>query len=189
MKQSVFHIIITVIISVLSITQVQARAGDTLVITGNIVNLRTGPSTNTDVAIKLLKDRKVKEIQRQDDWVEVETGRTDIKSGWVHRSLLKVIKQRLSLAQKRFVRFNEHFTQYKETMKQTGAEYFLEAKDKGEGTLEIVVTKAWLNANDEKKQHSLNKVFQLWSAVIPVGSAMSVHVIDRNGEQHSVILR
>ncbi len=65
-----------------------AATGDKLIITGDIVNLRTAPSSSADSPIKLLKDREVTEIKRQHDWVEIETHRKDIKTGWIHQSLL-----------------------------------------------------------------------------------------------------
>ncbi|MCZ6803442.1 MAG: SH3 domain-containing protein [Proteobacteria bacterium] len=72
----------------LFITNIFAENGDELTITGDIVNLRSDPASDTDALIKLLKGRKVIEIQRQDDWVEIETHRKDIKTGWVHKSLV-----------------------------------------------------------------------------------------------------
>ena len=46
------------------ITSSFADTGDELIITGDIVNLRTGPSSDADAPIKLLQGRKVIEIQR-----------------------------------------------------------------------------------------------------------------------------
>jgi hypothetical protein len=46
-----------------------AATGDKLIITGDIVNLRVEASTEANSPIKLLKDRIVTEIQRQNVWV------------------------------------------------------------------------------------------------------------------------
>lgn len=65
-----------------------ASPDDELVITGDLVNFRSAASSNSAVTTKLPRASKLVEIQPQGDWVEVETGRRDIKTAWVHGSLL-----------------------------------------------------------------------------------------------------
>jgi uncharacterized protein YgiM (DUF1202 family) len=171
-----------------------AATGDELIITGDIVNLRTGPSADAEAPIKLLQGRKVIEIQREDGWVEVETHREDIKTGWVHESLIAKItataKQNRTLSNKRFKRFMQRFNDHNEVIKkQNGDIYFSNVKDKGDGTIEVIATEAWLDAEREERGTSLNEIFRLWSDVVPVGSSMSVIVFDKQGEQHMLMLR
>ena len=183
------------------ITSSFADTGDELIITGDIVNLRTGPSSYTEAPIKLSQGRKVIEIQRNGDWVEIETHRNDIKTGWVHESLvakatatvtaITTTKQNTTPSStKRFKRFKQRFNDQNEVIKkQNGLIYFSEANDKGEGSIEVIATEAWLNAKREERGKSLNEIFKLWSDVVPVGSSMSVIVFDEQGEQHMVMLR
>lgn len=169
-----------------------AATGDKLIITGDIVNLRAEPSTEADSPIKLLKDGKVTEIQRQNDWVEVETHRKDIETGWVHKSLLTkadLFSQNTS-SPTRFDRFMQLFNDHNEVInKQNGVIYFTKVKHKGEGQLEVVASEAWLNIDNELRNNSLSKIFELWSDVTPVGSSISVRVFDEQGEQYTLMLR
>lgn len=173
-----------------SISNSHAAAGDQLIITGNIVNLRTAPSTDAASPIKLLKDQKVTEIHRQGDWVEVKTNREDIKTGWIYKTLIRNLKKKESAEEKRFRIFKQRFNAYKENVRnQNGIPQFKEAIDKGEGTLHVIATEAWLATTHETRGVSLNEVFKLWSAVVPVGSSLSVIVLDEQGEQHTMMLR
>ncbi|MFT5396484.1 MAG: hypothetical protein ACI85N_001683 [Gammaproteobacteria bacterium] len=173
-----------------SISSSHAATGDQLIITGNIVNLRAAPSTDAASPIKLLKDRKVIEIQRQGDWVEVKTNREDIKSGWIYKTLITKLKKKESAEEKRFRIFKQRFTAYKENVRnQNGIPQFKEVIDKGEGTLHVIATESWLATTHETRGVSLTEVFKLWSAVVPVGSSLTVIVLDEQGEQHTMMMR
>jgi SH3-like domain-containing protein len=65
-----------------------AAPGDTLVVTGDDVNVRVGPSSNARVKMRVYQDQQVMELQRQGDWVRAEIGGTGGQDGWIHRSLL-----------------------------------------------------------------------------------------------------
>lgn len=165
-----------------------ATMGDTLVITGDIVNVRTAPSTEADTPIKLSKGQKVIEIRRQDDWVEIETGRDDIKTGWVHKSLVDNVTTKES--SKQFNYFMQRFNEHNETSKNKNESiYFSTAKDSGDGTIELIATEDWLKADYEQRGQALNTIFKLWSDIVPVGKPMSVIVLDKQGEQHMIMLR
>jgi uncharacterized protein YgiM (DUF1202 family) len=169
-----------------------AAAGDELKITGDIVNLRAGPSIGADLLIKLIKDRKVTEIQRQKDWIEIETHRKDIKTGWIHQSLLAkaTTSSPNTSSPTRFDTFKQRFDdQNQVTKKQNGVIYFSAVKNKGQGQIEVIATEAWINAQREKRGTTMNTIFKLWSKVVPVGSSMSVRVFDERGEQHMVMVR
>jgi hypothetical protein len=65
-----------------------AATGDTLIVTGDGVNVRYGPSPDAKVRMQVYHDQPVSEIERQGDWVRVEIAGTDGASGWIHTSLL-----------------------------------------------------------------------------------------------------
>lgn len=186
------HIIILIFACCFILNNSLAEEGDDLIIIGDIVNLRTGPASDSEVALKLVKDRKLIEIQRQGEWVEVETNREDITTGWVHKSLVKhnkAIGRPLS-ADKRFERFKQRFDDQNEVLtKQNGDTYFIDVKDEGEGTLGVIASAFWINAEREERERTINTVFKLWSNVVPVGSSMALIVFDEQGEQHMVMLR
>ena len=173
-----------------SISNSHAAAGDKLIITGSIVNLRTAPSTDAASPIKLLKDREVIEIQRQGDWVEVKTSREDINTGWIYKTLIRKVKKRESAEEKRFRIFKQRFNAYKENIRnQNNIPQFKEVIDKGEGTIHVIATEAWLATTHDARGVSLSDVFKLWSDVVPVGSSLTVIVLDEQGEQHTMMLR
>ena len=65
-----------------------AAPGDTLVVTGDDVNVRVGPSSNARVKMRVYQDQQVMELQRQGDWVRAEIGGSGGQDGWIHGSLL-----------------------------------------------------------------------------------------------------
>ncbi len=67
---------------------VLAAPGDILYVHVEVVNIREGPSTKDPVVLMLLKGHKLLELQRQGEWVEVDTGRTGGKTGWIHSSFI-----------------------------------------------------------------------------------------------------
>jgi len=168
-----------------------AATADELIIIESIVNVRAGPSKEAEVLVKLSKDRKVTEIQRQNNWVEIETHRDDVKTGWIHKSLLgKAAATQNTSSPTRFDHFMQRFNDHNEVIKkQNGVIYFTEAKDKGNGQIDLIATQAWISSNIEMRDTVLNEIFKLWSDVVPVGSSVSVHVLDVQGEQYTVMLR
>lgn len=172
------------------VTNANAATGEQLIITANIVNLRAAPTTQASVLIKLLKDRKVIEVQRQGDWVEINTGRQDFESGWIHRSLITKAMPEQSPEQQRFKIFMQKLNEYNEALnKKTGKHYFENTINKGNNNINVIATESWLKIDQEARSQVLNDIFKLWSDVVPVGNSMSVIVLDKQGEQHMIMLR
>ena len=69
-------------------TPALAAPGDTLVVTGDDVNVRVGPSSNARVKMRVFQDQQVMELQRQGDWVRAEIAGSGGQDGWIHGSLL-----------------------------------------------------------------------------------------------------
>ncbi len=173
------------------ISTTYADTGDELIVTGDIVNLRAAPSINAEVLIKLVKDKKVIELQQLGEWVEVETRRNDINSGWVHESLLagETAKQDTT-SLKYFEQFKQYFDDQNDVInKQNGVVYFSGANFKSEWSIEVIATQTWLNADLEQQQNTLSVIFKLWSDAVPIGSSVSVQVIDEQDNQHMLMLR
>jgi hypothetical protein len=66
-----------------------AAPGQTLIVTGNRVNVRYGPSADAKVRMKITRDQLVRELERQGDWVRAEIVGAGA-SGWISSSLLAV---------------------------------------------------------------------------------------------------
>lgn len=168
-----------------------ALSGDILVVNESLVNVRSGPSNKAESVIKLKENRKVTEIQRQNNWVEVELHRDDINTGWIHSSLLSKASQTQNTSSPtRFDVFMQRFNDHNEVIKkQNGDIYFTKASHKGKGNIEVIATEVWLNKDMESRNNTLSEIFKMWSDVVPVGSSISVHVVDEHGERYTVMLR
>lgn len=65
-----------------------AAAGEMLVVTGDGVNVRFGPNTNTRIRQRVARGQQVMELQREGEWLRVEIVGSDGSEGWIHSSLL-----------------------------------------------------------------------------------------------------
>jgi uncharacterized protein YgiM (DUF1202 family) len=65
-----------------------ADTGDALIVTGNGVNVRAGPSEDAAIRMRVHRGQQVIELQREGSWVRAEIAGTDGQEGWIHSSLL-----------------------------------------------------------------------------------------------------
>jgi uncharacterized protein YgiM (DUF1202 family) len=65
-----------------------ADTGDALIVTGNGVNVRAGPSEDAAIRMRVHRGQQVIELQREGSWVRAEIAGTDGQEGWIHNSLL-----------------------------------------------------------------------------------------------------
>jgi Bacterial SH3 domain len=72
----------------LFVQPMQAAPGDALLVTGDNVNLRSGPSTATAVKMRVRRQQLVVEVERHADWARVEIVGSGGDEGWIHGSLL-----------------------------------------------------------------------------------------------------
>ena len=79
-----------------------AATGDTLIVTGDGVNVRYAPSTDAKVRMRIYRDQLVTERERQGDWVHVEVAGSDGAEGWIYALLLaSPTAEQLARAQRR----------------------------------------------------------------------------------------
>jgi hypothetical protein len=62
--------------------------GDVLTVTGNNVNVRSGPGVGHDVSQQVDRDQRLVEIERSGNWVHAEIEGSDGATGWIHSSLV-----------------------------------------------------------------------------------------------------
>jgi hypothetical protein len=65
-----------------------AATGDALIVTGDNVNVRSGPSNDAAVRMRVNRNQQVIELQREGRWVRAEIAGTNGQEGWIHSSLL-----------------------------------------------------------------------------------------------------
>ncbi|MDX1540488.1 MAG: SH3 domain-containing protein [Geminicoccaceae bacterium] len=76
------------LVALLAAGSAWAASGDPLVVTGDGVNVRSGPSTDNRIVLRVYRNREVVEIAREGDWVRVEIAGSGGQEGWIHSSLL-----------------------------------------------------------------------------------------------------
>lgn len=69
-----------------------AATGDTLLVTGTGVNVRTGPTQEARVILRVNRNQPVIEIAREGDWVRGELVGAGGLEGWIHGSLLATLE-------------------------------------------------------------------------------------------------
>jgi hypothetical protein len=69
-----------------------AATGDVLVVTGDGVNVRAGPSSDAPIRMRVHSDQQVVELQREGSWVRAEIAGMDGEEGWIHSSLLAPLR-------------------------------------------------------------------------------------------------
>ncbi|MEX2353781.1 MAG: SH3 domain-containing protein, partial [Gammaproteobacteria bacterium] len=65
----------------------KAQSGQELRITGSLVNVREAPSIDTPVLLRLSQGRRIIELGREGEWIQVQLDHDDVNSGWIHQSL------------------------------------------------------------------------------------------------------
>lgn len=65
-----------------------AATGDALIVTGDDVNVRAGPSGDAAIRLRVHSGQQVIELQREGSWVRAEIAGTEGQEGWIHSSLL-----------------------------------------------------------------------------------------------------
>ena len=171
----------------LSTGLVLAATGDVLYVHGDVVNMRSGPSTDSEIVIQLNKGHKLLEFRRTGDWVEVGADRTGGKSGWIHSALIgKDFKggSTKAPANAKFEKFKLAFDELNARIKQqTGIIFFTQADDMGDGIVQVTATDNWLSGPLADRKSNLNTIFQLWDTAEGSGLPIAVYVVDQNGNQ------
>lgn len=169
-----------------------ADRGDTLLISGDIVNLRAKPSMTSVIYKRLAKNNEVIEISRYQEWVEVTTNSKNLDYGWIHQSLLNTATgQPISTANnKKFEIFRTHFVlllkNYEENM---GKLPFSGVELIDKGTLQVTATDYWFALEPEQRNTVLTEVFDLWRKYVDTGISVMVEIVDDIGGQHMMMFK
>ena len=176
-----------------------AAPGDELVVTGGLVNVRSAPSLDAPVVMRLAKGRMLTEISREGPWVEINTRRSDIDSAWIHSKLVTIARESVeaqmpdyqSAEEKTlFDLFNRALREMNENnKKETGNTYFQKAKNLGNGVVEVTATEEWLNASRESREKAMSEVFRIWDAAMVDRSSITVFIVNQNGERQMSMFR
>lgn len=162
-----------------------AAPGDELVIIDTIVNLREQPSTDAKILLKLAQDRRLIEIRREGEWVEVYTDRDDIGAGWVHASLLALLPDYNTAVinhTEPFRQFMEAFTRLNASWEQQfGDPLFTGIDEYINHRIKITATSKWLQTDQKQREQMLTTLFDLWGKTVAPGQSIEITIMTPDG--------
>ncbi len=165
-----------------------AIPGDILYVQVDVANMRQGGSLKDPVINWLKKGQKVTEIQRKGEWVEVVTDWQKMQTGWIHSSIIsnKVVGNESEKNNNyKFTVFKRIFKDFNESFKlDSGRKLFVDINDLGDGIIEIVATKFWLN-----EKTNMNYIHSLLNQIGEDSFPIAIHIVDQNGKRHISIIR
>jgi SH3-like domain-containing protein len=172
---------------------VSAAPGNSLVINGDNVNVRKGPSLKYPVVVKVHKEDVVVELQRQGEWVEIEIDKTGDKTGWIHSSLVgqktNITPEKVT-ARDEFQIFMAAFDELNTNIKsKMGLVYFTSAEELGYGIIQIKATDVWIDMPISEKENTMRIIFKLWDEAESSGLPIAVYIVDKNNNQHLSMYR
>ena len=186
-----FALCLVLCLALLFMGHALAAPGNTLYIHGSVVNLREGPSTDTDVIIQLKKGHKLMEFGRQGNWVEVGVEKTGGKSGWIQSSLVgKEFKGGSSKAphDADFENFKKAFNELNNKIRrQTGYTFFTNVENMGDGIVQVTASDIWLSAPRSDREGNLQTIFNMWEAAEKSDLPIAVTVVDKHGNQRMIV--
>lgn len=164
---------------------IAAAPGDDLIIIDKVVNLREQPSTDAKVLLKLGQDRRLVEIRREGEWVEVYTDRDDIGSGWVHATLVAPLPNQdtpLINHTRAYDRFVEKYnTINADWQQQHGTPPFNRIDEFINQRIKLVASEAWLQTPQAERDEMLKNLFDLWSQSVGNGQSIEIVVLLPDG--------
>ncbi|KIH76683.1 Uncharacterized conserved protein YgiM, contains N-terminal SH3 domain, DUF1202 family [Geoalkalibacter ferrihydriticus] len=161
-----------------------AASGDRLYVTGSSVNVRSGPDTSRSVLMQLGEGHELTEIERRNDWVRVRIAWIG-GSGWVHDSLL-TSEAPADAAQVR----PPSYHQFVQNVEQLNLEildilddvFFTRVAYRGEGSVELTATPAWLSAPEANRRRDVEALYGLWTAHHG-GDESALVIVNPRGDQ------
>ena len=85
LKRFATHLFFTVALVCLALVQIPAMAREMVSIKGNVVNMRSGPGTGSQILWELEQGYPLQVLKRTGDWLQVRDFEND--KGWVARQL------------------------------------------------------------------------------------------------------
>ena len=185
----------TMLLTSLALTTTAALAapGDIHRIAGaDLVNLRAGPSDQTNIRGRVEQDDEVIELTREGSWVGVRVLETG-EEGWIFAGLLETVAPSglspgTAGTDAGFLQLSESFDVLMRRINtQLGYPVVDTVEQTGDGTLRIVPTRQWLrDGSREAHMMAAAAIYQMWKNhqnSAPVGVVMA----DASGEDYITI--
>jgi Bacterial SH3 domain len=174
-------------------TAALAAPGDALVVTADVVNVRTGPGTGNPVLFHAARDQQVVELTRDGDWIQVHVP-DQAADGWIHQSLLEAVQpapneppeapasSRASSISEALALFRNNVTELNaRALAAAGVALFAGAEPADGGAVQVMVTEAWDLIPEAGQESYTNALFDHWRAVAVGGEQPRLQVVDPSG--------
>lgn len=147
----------------------QAAPGDTYRVTGERVNLRAGPSDDSNVRGQVLSGEQLLELRRDGNWYGVRVLRTG-EEGWIFGRLIEPVATSTlgggagGIASAGFGDLSRDFDRLMGALAQRyGFPLFEKVTPTGGDALEVTMTEDWLRAGSQD-EHMLAAaaIYQMW---------------------------
>ncbi|HEX2887910.1 SH3 domain-containing protein [Vineibacter terrae] len=154
--------------SIAFVASALAATGDVHKVSGERVNVRTGPSNQATIRGQLLQGEELIELAQQGSWLGVRVARTG-EEGWVYSDLVRRVSQ--STLDRRiptagFRQYARDFDMLIETINaHIGTPMVAEINKAPNNTLRVTPTAEWmLNTGRDAKLYAALAVYQMWKS-------------------------
>lgn len=171
-----------------------AAPGDVVEVTSERVNLRAGPSTQTDVVGQASAGDRLVERRREGAWIEARAEAGGATPVWIHASLVRPVpgakaappaaRPSTGGGGASLVRFRSAIDGLNQQSRQAGGVAYYESVEETEpGTVRIKVGKAWESVPAANRKSSLDTLADLWRLFVPAGRAAKVTIQNAEGQE------
>lgn len=167
----------------LGVGDVAADTGDILSVTGEVVNLRSGPSDESNIRSTVAQGAELIELQREGSWIGVRVQDTG-QEGWIYADLVRrVAASSLDTGQENpFTRISPDFAGLLDRIGgETGYRLIEEVRQPEADRLSVTPTREWMDrAGADMKMMTGLAIYEMWKNYNN-GRPVDVEIVDPQG--------
>jgi len=169
-----------------------AAPGDRLQVKSQLANVRSGPAAKAAIVMRLKHGSIVIERQRQQDWIEIESGKDRTRSGWIHASLVDKVgpdsqAATVTTGQEADPLYGLFLQAYasmnKRLLRDTGKTFFAKVENVGNRVIQLTITDDWLALTRPQREQRLDEIFTIWDAAVGDDIPITVDIVDQEGNR------
>jgi len=178
-------VLCTCAVLALGSTSALAETGDVYQVTGEKVNLRSGPSDNASIRSTVSQGVELIELKREGSWIGVRVEETG-QEGWVFSELVRRVASTDldSAAGDAFARISPEFDRLLADIGgRTGYGFIRRVQQTDGNRLRVSPTQAWMDRADlDAKLMTVLAIYEMWKNHNN-GRAVDVDMVDRRGNR------
>jgi SH3-like domain-containing protein len=175
-----------VVLTALAAWSSPAAAADTLIVTGDRVNVREGPGTTHRIVGRVIEGQVVVAREHSGEWYRIDPG-GGRPEGWVHGSFVHVLPAGAGATSgDRIVRFRRALeSESRRVHAATGSYPFVAAEDLGGGVVAVTPSEDWFVAGGDLSADAW-RLYELWKAQNG-GRPVTVAITDVDGNIYMTV--